>query len=186
MRRFTAVLRGVELLGAHDSIGSRAELLVGLGSLGGRTVETVEADYTYWYRADDGRCCRAEEVVALHLPRVYLGLDTSPWEQTESREKMKTALAILTAVLLLPGMATAKSCGTMRKELSELRLEYHQYANGVTEEEIAFDKLVEILDKIADLKREMQKIECQVRPRDKDLARQKRKLDNVKRDNSPK
>jgi len=77
--------------------------------------------------------------------------------------------------LLLPMQADAKTCWAMKKELAELRLEYHEYANGVTYdfEPITFEKLVEILDKIVKHKRLMRESDCKIPPRQKDLKLKK-------------
>ena len=88
---------------------------------------------------------------------------------------MKKVYASLCALLILAVAApceAAKSCAAMKKELTELRREYHQYATVKVDdsgEAVKFDKLGEILDKIANLKREMTAEKCQVPPRNPDL-----------------
>jgi hypothetical protein len=104
----------------------------------------------------------------------------------------------LAAVLALQAAVVARPCWKMTKELSELRLEYHLYATGQEQDtgqtrdvgrtqdtrdaqdvgqasEVTFDRLAEMLDKIIDLKREMRKAGCKIRPRKKDLAREIKK-----------
>ena len=110
----------------------------------------------------------------------------------------------LAAVLALQAAVVARPCWKMTKELSELRLEYHLYATGQAQDmgqtqdtrdtkdvtrtqdtrdtqdagqtsEVTFDRLAEMLDKIIDLKREMTKAGCKIRPREKDLAREIKK-----------
>lgn len=98
----------------------------------------------------------------------------------------------LAAVLALQAAVVARPCWKMTKELSELRLEYHLYATGQEQDigptqdtrdtqdigqssEVTFDRLTEMLDKIIDLKREMRKAGCKIRPRKKDLAREIKK-----------
>ena len=65
------------------------------------------------------------------------------------------------------GAVTAKSCSAMQKELAELRAEYQDYATveGPKREGVKFDKLVEILDKIIELKRTMTAAQCPIPPR---------------------
>ncbi len=67
----------------------------------------------------------------------------------------------------LPGGVAAKSCSAMKKELAELRAEYHEYAKGEGPkgEGVKFERLAEVLDKIIDLKRAMTEIDCKIPPR---------------------
>jgi len=79
-------------------------------------------------------------------------------------------LVVLLGLLTLPdGAAQAESCGQMTKRLSRLRLEYHHYVTNPQKkaDDFTFDGLVEILDKIVDLKAEMQKSNCKIPPRPK-------------------
>ncbi|MEJ2717639.1 MAG: hypothetical protein P8182_10940 [Deltaproteobacteria bacterium] len=86
---------------------------------------------------------------------------------------MKIAVAVIVAILVLPGTLQAKSCRAMRKELAELRREYHEYANSGREaaEPVTFEKLAEMLDKIIELKRGMRESNCKIPPREKDIQR---------------
>lgn len=87
---------------------------------------------------------------------------------------MKNILVFVIAAILVAAAApsqAARSCAAMKKELTELRREYHQYAvsnAGGTGEAVTFDKLAEILDKIVELKREMVAEKCQIPPRNPD------------------
>jgi len=82
---------------------------------------------------------------------------------------MKSNLATLLLLLLLPCAVEAKSCPQFNKELAALRLEYETYANSPSAKSggITFEGLVEILDKIVDLETEMRKANCKVPPRKK-------------------
>ena len=88
---------------------------------------------------------------------------------------MKKACAFLIAAILLAAAApcpAARSCAAMKKKLTELRREYHQYAisnAGGTGKAVKFDKLAEIMDKIVELKREMTAEKCKVHPRNPDI-----------------
>jgi hypothetical protein len=64
------------------------------------------------------------------------------------------ALLVLTAS---PNSLAAKSCAAMQKELAQLRAEYHEYVTveGPKSGGVKFERLVEILDKIIELKRAM-------------------------------
>jgi hypothetical protein len=92
---------------------------------------------------------------------------------------IKKVCASLFAAALLAAAApavAAKTCAAMKKELTELRREYHQYATSKVNESgeaVNFDKLAEILDKIVELKREMTAEKCQIPPRDRDLKGKK-------------
>jgi hypothetical protein len=63
----------------------------------------------------------------------------------------------------------------MQKELSELRREYHEYATTApgSPEKISFNRLVELLDKIIEVKRAMTESNCKVPPRSKDIKPRK-------------
>jgi hypothetical protein len=69
--------------------------------------------------------------------------------------------------IILGGTAQAASCGTMTKRLARLRAQYQEYASTAKSKgnEVTFDGLVEILDKIVDLKAEMRRMNCKVPPR---------------------
>ena len=84
---------------------------------------------------------------------------------------MRKVQIFLVLAALLPGIAFAKSCGSMTQELSRLRQDYHKYvtslpADGTT---ITFDGLAAILDKIVSLKHDMRKSNCKIPPRHKPL-----------------
>jgi hypothetical protein len=87
---------------------------------------------------------------------------------------LKIAVLVLVVILVLPGTVQAKTCGTMRKELAEMRREYHEYANSGREdfEPVFFEKLIEILDKIIELKRVMRESNCKIPSRKKDVERE--------------
>lgn len=90
---------------------------------------------------------------------------------------MKSAFLILCTALISASATSslaAKSCAAMKKELAELRREYRQYATSKTAgsgEPVKFERLAEILDKIADLKSEMKNLgdKCLAPPRSHDL-----------------
>jgi hypothetical protein len=84
---------------------------------------------------------------------------------------LKMAAALLGLATLLDGSVQAAGCGEMTKRLARLRLEYHQYVSNPQKKdgEPTFDGLVEVLDKIVDLKAEMQKVNCKIPPRTKQL-----------------
>jgi len=77
-----------------------------------------------------------------------------------------TLLGLLT---LFDSTTQAASCGEMTKKLGRLRLEYHHYVTNPQKKanDFTFDGLVEILDKIVELKAEMQKTNCKIPPRPK-------------------
>ena len=82
------------------------------------------------------------------------------------------------ALLVLPVCSdslAAKSCSAMQKELAELRAEYHEYATveGPKGQGVKFDKLVEILDKIIELKRAMTAADCKIPPRKRSAGTKK-------------
>ena len=80
---------------------------------------------------------------------------------------MRVVAAILLCIVF-PGWASAqKSFGAMTKELYQLRLEYHQLVNGpdAKSRRITFDELVQVLDKIVDLKNRMRRSNCKIPPR---------------------
>ncbi len=72
--------------------------------------------------------------------------------------------AILIATPCMNGGAQAKTCAKMQKEIEELRLEYHTYATGGedAQEKPTFEGLVEVLDKIVELKRAMRESNCKI------------------------
>jgi len=82
---------------------------------------------------------------------------------------MKSKVAAVLLLLLIPCTVAAKSCPQFNKELAELRLEYQTYANSPSAKSggITFEGLVEILDKIVELETEMRKANCKVPPRKK-------------------
>jgi hypothetical protein len=99
-----------------------------------------------------------------------------------ARYTMRSFFPILLGMtlILLPALqcraADPKSCAAMQRELVELRREYHTYAKRDGEnrqESVKFDILVEILDKIIDLKRSMRAVNCKIRSRSDDLNRKR-------------
>ena len=84
---------------------------------------------------------------------------------------MKIALPVLVFILVITVTAQAKTCSALRKELAELRREYHTYAINGREgsESVGFEKLTEMLDKIIELKRVMRESNCKIPPRKKDI-----------------
>jgi predicted phosphohydrolase len=70
-------------------------------------------------------------------------------------------------------MAVRPDCKQMRKELTELRLEYHDFAKGNhdTWSEITFKRLCEILDEIVQLKQRMRESNCAPMSRKKNLEK---------------
>ncbi len=91
---------------------------------------------------------------------------------------MKT-IWLITLLAVLGAGKVGPDCLKMQKELSELRLEYHDYANGNhdTWGEVTFEKLSEILDQIVELKGRMRDANCPILPREKDIAAAKKKRD---------
>jgi hypothetical protein len=86
---------------------------------------------------------------------------------------MKILCAFLFCMAGLVDTATAKSCAAMTQELARLRSEYHSYVSRGSKEsnEITFDGLVAILDKIVALKNDMRKAEpCPIPPRPKNFS----------------
>lgn len=87
---------------------------------------------------------------------------------------VKVALGFLFFALAFPCSSPAATCSSMTKELGRLRLEYHRFVNGseAKPDRPAFDDLMEILDRIVEVKAEMRKSNCKIpsRPRvlDKD------------------
>lgn len=76
---------------------------------------------------------------------------------------------------LVPGTACGKNCSKVTQDLQRLRNDYHKYvtsapAGGMP---VTFDGLASILDKIIDLKHEMEKSGCPVPPR-RNVSDQKR------------
>jgi len=84
-------------------------------------------------------------------------------------------VAALLAGPVLSEAASGKSCRQMKKELAELRREYHEYATTApgSPEKISFDRLAELLDKIIELKRAMKEVNCEPPPRSKDIKERK-------------
>jgi len=84
---------------------------------------------------------------------------------------MRIVQIFLILAVILPGVAFAKSCGTMTQELSKLRQEYHKFATTPPADgaAIAFDELAAMLDKIVALKHDMRKSNCKIPPRRKFL-----------------
>ncbi len=80
-------------------------------------------------------------------------------------------LFVFAVAVILPGIACAKSCGSMTQELSRLRQDYHKYATTPPSDgaAITFDGLTAILDKIVALKHDMRKSNCKIPPRRKFL-----------------
>ena len=86
----------------------------------------------------------------------------------------KLAIIILISFVFSgTAMAIRPDCKKMRNELTELRLEYHDYANGNhdTWNEITFNRLCEILDEIVQLKRLMRDKNCPFVSRKKNLEK---------------
>jgi DNA repair ATPase RecN len=81
--------------------------------------------------------------------------------------------AALIAALTLQADAARKPCWELKKELTELRVQYHEYATGLSDEleEVTFDRLAEMVDRIVELKRIMRKSNCKIRSRKDDLKR---------------
>jgi hypothetical protein len=90
-------------------------------------------------------------------------------------ENMKKIVIIFFLIFVFAGTALAvrPECKKMRNELTELRLEYHDYANGNhdTWSEITFKRLCEILDEIVQLKRHMRDKNCPFVSRKKNLEK---------------
>lgn len=64
----------------------------------------------------------------------------------------------------------------MKKELVQLRTEYHEYVTtgkAGKSDGVQFDKLVEILDRIIDLKRQMRESNCKIPNRQTDSKHKK-------------
>ncbi len=92
------------------------------------------------------------------------------------------AMKIIWLITLLAVVGAGKAgpdCVKMQKELSALRLEYHDYANGNhdTWGEVTFERLSEVLDEIIELKGRMRDANCRVLPREKDIVAAKKKRD---------
>jgi hypothetical protein len=73
-------------------------------------------------------------------------------------------VAALLLCITFPGWVCAqKGCRTLTKELYQLRLQYHRLVNNRDAKTRAgFDELVEVLDKIVDLKNQMRKSNCEI------------------------
>ena len=88
---------------------------------------------------------------------------------------MKKIIIVLLLSLVCPGpaMAVRPDCKKMRKELTELRLEYHDFAKGNhdTWSDITFKRLCEILDEIVQLKQRMRESNCAPMSRKKNLEK---------------
>jgi hypothetical protein len=83
------------------------------------------------------------------------------------------AVASALMILSLAGSAFAvkPACKKMLSELTNLRLEYHDYAHGNhdTWSEVRFDRICTILDEIVALKRRLRERDCRFPTRIKDL-----------------
>ena len=102
---------------------------------------------------------------------------------------MKT-IWLITLLAVVGAGKVGPDCLKMQKELSELRLEYHDYANGNhdTWGEVTFERLSEILDQIIELKGRMRDAGCRnILPREKDIAaaKKKRDLDRSRQQSQP-
>ncbi len=78
---------------------------------------------------------------------------------------LKLLLTILILVLVFPTVIFAKGCAAMTKELEQLRLEYQTYARSPSARSggVTFEQLVEILDRIVELKAAMIKLpKCKI------------------------
>lgn len=73
-------------------------------------------------------------------------------------------VAVLLLCIAFPGWVSAqKGCRAMTKELYQLRLQYHRVVSDRdAKTRPGFDELVEILDKIVDLKNQMRKTNCDI------------------------
>ena len=82
-------------------------------------------------------------------------------------------IVLISFVFAGTAMAVRPECKKMRNELTELRLEYHDFANGNhdTWSEITFNRLCEILDEIVQLKRLMRDKNCPFVSRKKNLEK---------------
>jgi len=78
---------------------------------------------------------------------------------------------LICVCLLLSGApafaASSKSCAAMTRDLARLRTEYHAYVTSPAAKDggITFDDLTQVVDKIVDLKNDMRKAGCKIRPR---------------------
>lgn len=80
---------------------------------------------------------------------------------------MRGVMIVAFVLAILPGVTWGKSCSKATRDLERLRQDYHKYATSASAQgmPVTFDGLVAILDKIIDLKREMEKLNCPVPPR---------------------
>lgn len=95
-----------------------------------------------------------------------------PWRPLELIKKVGAFLCAAVLIAAACPALAARTCAAMKRELSQLRREYHHYATAKGDgsgEAAKFDKLVEILDKIVEIKREMTAEKCQIPPRSQDL-----------------
>lgn len=102
--------------------------------------------------------------------------------------KVSVIVVLLSLICAASANAVRPDCKKMREELTELRLEYHDFAKGNhdTWSEITFKRVCEILDEIVQLKQRMRESNCTPMSRKKNLekALKEREANATKKDTS--